>query len=124
MRKLPIKQLLSATVMTLFMLGSGYALAHAMPEQSTPGAGATLARAPATVSIRFDSALEPLFSKLIVKNAQGAQVSQGTGGVDRANPQVLFTRLAHVGKGSYHVYWNVAARDGHRTEGDYTFKVQ
>lgn len=124
MRKITLKLLLSASVMALSMLGSGYALAHAMPEQSTPGAGATLARAPATVTIRFDSALEPLFSKLIVKNAQGAQVSQGNGGVDPANPRLLSTRLANVGKGTYHVYWNVAARDGHRTEGDYTFTVQ
>lgn len=102
----------------------GVALAHAFPEQDTPGAGATLAQPPAVVSVRFDSNVEPVFSRIIVKNAQGAQVSQGNGGVDPANSRVLFTRLANAGKGVYHVYWSVVARDGHRTEGDYTFTVQ
>jgi copper resistance protein C len=116
--------LLSAFVMALSVLCSGNVFAHAFLEQSTPGAGATLPQPPAVVTIRFDSDLEPLFSKLIVKNAQGAQVSQGNGGVDPANPKVLSTHLANPGKGHYHVYWSVVGRDGHRTEGDYTFTVQ
>lgn len=116
--------LLPVTAIALSVLCSGTAFAHAFPEQNIPGAGATLTQPPAVVSIRFDSDLEPLFSKLIVKNAQGAQVSQGNGGVDPTNPRVLSTRLASARKGVYHVYWSVVARDGHRTDGDYTFTVQ
>lgn len=106
------------------VLWAGEASAHAFPEQDTPNAGAVLTQAPATVSIRFDSELEPVFSKLIVKNAQDQQVSQGNGSVDPANTRILATRLTNAAKGSYHVYWNVVSRDGHRTEGDYTFTVQ
>jgi copper resistance protein C len=109
------------------VLWAGEASAHAFPEQDTPSAGAVLAQAPATVSIRFDSELEPIFSKLIVKNAQDQQVSQGNGSVNPTNARILATRLTNVknaAKGSYHVYWSVVSRDGHRTEGDYTFTVQ
>lgn len=98
--------------------------AHAFPEQNNPGAGATLTQPPAVVSILFDSEIEPIFSKLIVKNAQGAQVSLGNGSVDPRNSRNLSTRLMNAGKGVYHVYWSVIARDGHHTEGDYTFTVQ
>jgi copper resistance protein C len=100
------------------------ALAHAFPDHAAPGAGAALAQAPAKVAIHFDSELEPLFSTLVVKDEQGAQVSQGKGQVDAHNPRVLSTVLTSERKGTYHVYWSVVARDGHHTEGDYTYTVQ
>jgi len=100
------------------------ALAHAFPDHAAPGAGAVLAQAPGAVTIHFDSELEPLFSTVVVKNEQGVQVSQGKGQVDAHNPRVLSTRLTSERKGTYHVYWSVVARDGHHTEGDYTYTVQ
>ncbi len=108
----------------VFSLASSPALAHAFPDHAIPGAGADLKQPPAAVTIYFDSELEPLFSTLIVKDAQGAQVSEGKGQVDAHNPMMLSTRLTVARKGTYHVYWSVVARDGHRTEGDYTFTVQ
>jgi hypothetical protein len=100
------------------------AFAHAMPERSTPNTGATLSQAPATATIQFDSELEPLFSKLIVKDDAGKQVSKGNGKVDPSNPALLKTVLSGLPPGRYHVYWSVVSRDGHRTEGDYSFTVK
>jgi copper resistance protein C len=111
-------------ILTVSVLCAGTAVAHALPEQDVPGAGAILQQPPSTVSIRFDAELEPIFSKLIVKNGQDKQVSEGKGNVDTANRKILSTRLVNAGKGSYHVYWSVVSRDGHRTEGDYTFTVR
>lgn len=100
------------------------ALAHAMLLHADPGAGAVLAHAPAVVTVRFDTKLKPMVSTLVVKDEQGAQVSDGKGQVDAHNPMILSTRLAVARKGTYHVYWSVVSRDGHHTEGDYTFTVQ
>jgi methionine-rich copper-binding protein CopC len=96
---------------------------HAMPEKSDPGAGAELHQTPPIVSIRFDSELEPIFSRLIVKNAAGKQISDGNGALANADARMLTTKLTEHAKGTYHVYWSVVSRDGHRTEGDYTFSV-
>lgn len=98
--------------------------AHATPEQTIPGAGAELKQAPTTVSIRFDDELEPVFSKLIVKDAQDKQVSQGNGELDSANSKIICTELDALQPGQYHVYWRVVSRDGHHTHGDYTFTVE
>jgi hypothetical protein len=106
------------------VLCSRAALAHGVPEQNTPRANAVLAKAPSAVSIRFDSNLEPIFSKLIVKDAAGRQVSEGNGNVDPSNAKILTTRLTSAAKGRYHVYWSAVSRDGHRTHGDYIFTVE
>lgn len=110
-------------VCVLFALWATQAFPHAMPEQSDPGAGAELRQAPPVVSIRFDAELEPLFSRLIVKNAAGKQVSEGNGTVANRDSRMLTTKLTEHAKGRYHVYWSIVSRDGHRTEGDYTFTV-
>ncbi len=119
-----MRYLALATFLVLSIVWTALAGAHAFPEHSVPGAGAILDKAPATVTIYFDSELEPVFSTLIVKNEQGSQVSQGNGEVDHGNQAVLTTKLSTANKGAYHVYWSVIARDGHHTEGDYTFTVQ
>jgi len=113
-----------SALFSLLLMCSGGAFAHAMPAQNTPAAGAVLAQAPATVVIRFDSELEPLFSRLIVKDDAGKQVSKGNGKVDPANPTLLTAELGKQQRGVYHVYWSVVARDGHRTQGDYRFTVK
>ncbi len=116
---------LSLFVILAFLLAAPLpALPHAFPVHAIPGAGAVLQQPPATVTIYFDSELEPLFSTLIVKNEQGALVSEGKGQVDPHNPMMLWTRLTSDRHGTYHVYWSVVARDGHHTEGDYTYAVE
>ncbi len=100
------------------------AQAHTSPQHQVPGAGASLSQPPAAVTILFDSELEPLFSSLVVKDAQGVQVSEGEGQVDAHNPMQISARMTTARKGVYHVYWRVVTRDGHRTEGDYAFTVR
>lgn len=100
------------------------AAAHALLDHAVPGAGAILSRAPERVTVYFDSELEPMFSTLIVKDEHGAKISDGNGKVDARDPMALFTTLSRAVKGTCHVYWRVVSRDGHRTEGDYTFIVR
>lgn len=117
----PFAQVLFLVVALLLPM---QALAHAMPLHADPGAGAVLARAPARVTVRFDAKLIPRASTLIVKDARGWVVSDGDGRVDAHDPAVLSTRLTVAGRGIYHVYWHAVSRDGHRSDGDYTFTVQ
>lgn len=98
------------------------ALAHAFPQDSQPGVGAVLHEAPQQVRIRFDSRVEQEFSTIVVKDATGDRVS-GKTRLDPASLQTLEASLQPLAPGEYHVYWSVLSWDGHRTTGDYTFRV-
>jgi methionine-rich copper-binding protein CopC len=77
--------------------------------------------APSQVRIWFDGTLEPLFSGIQVQDASGYRVDIGDGRVDPADATLLEVHLAPLHPGRYRVIWSVVARDGHRTEGDFTF---
>jgi methionine-rich copper-binding protein CopC len=76
------------------------------------------------VRIWFDAALEPVFSSLRVQTAHGQPINHEEGQVDAGDVTLLTVRLPPLGPGLYRVLWSVVARDGHRTEGTYTFTVQ
>jgi len=100
------------------------AASHALPVRASPGAGATLTASPAKISITFDDLLEPVFSTLRVEDAQGKEVAKGAAAPNRPDAAVLEIALPALSPGTYHVFWSVVARDGHRTIGDYKFTVQ
>lgn len=103
----------------------GLAYAHAFPENSSPHVGGTVQESPAQVKIWFNADLEPLFNKLVVKNAHGKVVSTGKAHVDDHHPALLEVSLKPaLPAGKYHVYWHVIARDGHHTQGDFVFTVR
>jgi methionine-rich copper-binding protein CopC len=97
---------------------------HAFPQRADPPAGATLTAAPALVRIWFDAALEPAFSSLRVQTARGQPITHEAGQVDASDATLLTARLPPLAPGTYRVLWSVVARDGHRTEGSYTFTIQ
>jgi len=98
--------------------------AHAFPDHSDPKVGATLDSSPSLVRIWFDSDLEPAFSKITVRNADDKAIDKGDSRVDAADPKLLEVSVPTLPPGRYRVIWNVVARDGHRTNGDFTFKVK
>lgn len=120
MMKFPIASLALLTALSL----PAAALAHAFPQHSQPSVGATIAESPPIVKIWFNSYLEPLFNKLVVKNAAGQIVSQGKAKVDPKNRALLEVTLPPLSPGQYHVYWRVTSKDGHPTEGDFTFTIK
>ena len=121
LRKIP--QFLSCMLAIAAFTLPGAASAHAFPKRSEPAVGATIASAPDEVKIWFNSNLEPLFDKLVVKDAAGKVVSQGNAKVDENNPSLLEVGLTPLPPGTYHVYWHVTSKDGHHTEGDFSFTV-
>ena len=121
LRKIP-QLLLCLLAIAAFALPDA-AFAHAFPQRSEPAVGATIDSAPGMVKIWFNSDLEPLFDKLVVKDAAGKVVSQGNAKVDANNRNLLEVGLAPLSPGKYHVYWHVTSKDGHHTEGDFSFTV-
>jgi methionine-rich copper-binding protein CopC len=97
--------------------------AHAFPDHAEPQVGAVITISPAFVRIWFDGVLEPLFSTLHVRNTSGQQVDRGDGHVDESDKTLLEGSLPNLPPGTYRVFWSVVARDGHRTQGDYTFTL-
>jgi copper resistance protein C len=102
----------------------GGSFGHAFPDHSDPRAGSTLSAPPVSVFIWFDSYIEPVFSRLTVQDASGKQVDLGNSRVDSSNSVLLEVGLPALSAGTYRVIWNVVARDGHRTTGDFTFTIK
>jgi methionine-rich copper-binding protein CopC len=97
---------------------------HAFPDHSDPKVGSTVSVSPTQVRIWFDGDLEPAFSTIMVHNADGKMVDNRNGRVDPSDPTLLEVSVPRLSAGTYLVIWNVVARDGHRTMGQYTFIVK
>jgi copper resistance protein C len=98
--------------------------AHAFPDHSEPRVGHTVEASPPSVRIWFDGQIEPVFSKIRVEDGDKRQVDKGDSRVDPADSTLLEVGLPTLPSGRYRVFWSVVARDGHRTEGDFAFKVK
>jgi len=97
---------------------------HVFPDHAEPPVGAAVTSSPAHIRIWFNGALEPAFSTLIVQNESGQRVDKGDGHVNPSDATLLEASLPALSPGTYRVIWSVVARDGHRTKGDYTFRVR
>ena len=97
---------------------------HAYPDHADPRVGASVATSPAVVRIWFDSDLEPVFSSIMVHSADGKMVDKRDGRVNPSDPTLLEVSVPKLPLGTYRVFWNVVARDTHRTMGDYTFTIK
>ena len=109
--------------MLLLTSGPRLAGAHAFPDHSEPRVGHTVS-APPAVRIWFDGALEPAFSTIRVEDQDKRRVDEGDPRVDPRDNTVLEVSLPPLPAGAYRVFWSVVARDGHRTEGNFSFRVK
>lgn len=114
----------SLALIAAVLLWYGEAAAHAFPDHSEPRVGTTLAQPPAGVRIWFDGEIEPVFSTMRVENDLEQRVDKGDARVNPQDNRVLEVTVAALPPGRYRVYWSVIARDGHRTEGDFRFRVK
>src|SRR3954453_20595458 len=73
---MPSRLVILAALLFALVLPAG-ASAHARLRSTTPQAGAALDRAPATVTVRFDEAVESAFGALTVTDANGERVDDG-----------------------------------------------
>jgi methionine-rich copper-binding protein CopC len=86
--------------------------------------GHTLDGAPSSVRVWFDGDIEPVFSTIRVEDAEKRRVDKGDAHVDPQKRALLEVSLPPLPPGAYQVFWNVVARDGHRTEGSFPFAIR
>jgi methionine-rich copper-binding protein CopC len=108
----------------LLLAAAAPAWAHVFPDHSEPRVGHALDAAPPAVRIWFDGAIEPVFSTLRVEDAERRRVDRADAHVDPTDRTMLEVSLPPLAPGRYQVFWSVVARDGHRTEGSYPFRVK
>jgi len=108
----------------VFLLAPSVVGAHAFPDHSEPRVGHTVNASPPAVRIWFDGQIEPVFSTVRVENTDKQRVDKGDARIDPKDDTLLQVSLPPLPPGRYRVFWSVIARDGHRTEGDFSFRIK
>ncbi len=108
----------------MMALGAAPTWGHTFPTRSIPKVGEVVTASPQHVRIWFDGALDPASSTLRVYDANGRQVDTGDGHVDPSASTLLEVTLFPLKPGVYRVAWSVVSRDGHATNGEYTFRLK
>jgi copper resistance protein C len=114
---------IASTCAFLSMCGAGAALAHAHLVRATPAAGGTVSTAPGEVVLLFSEKLENTFSSVVVRDSNGKQIDKGDAHVEKDNRAVMKISLPSLSPGVYKVEWKALSIDTHKSDGDFTFKV-
>lgn len=109
-----------AAVALLFSATAAYAHVHLV--SSTPSVNATVA-APARLTLTFSDAVVPTFSSFELINPAGAKVALRTN-VSEDRRSISGAPAQPLTSGRYTVNWQIAAGDGHRMTGSFTFTVR
>ncbi len=88
--------------------------------ESQPAAGATTLSGPAVITLRFNSRVDPVRSRVVLRTGESEAILQ----VDPAGPGEILVAPATLAPGAYVIRWQVLAIDGHITRGDVPFTVQ
>ncbi len=99
------------------------AFAHAFLQHASPPVGSELPVAPSAVTITYTEGVEPDFSTIEVRNAQGTRVDQADPHLLNGEQTKLSVSLPRLPPGQYTVIWHVTSVDTHKTEGRFTFSV-
>ena len=110
-------------LLPVMLCATSPAFAHAFLQSASPRVGSELATPPTAVTITFTEDVEPDFSTIVVRNAQGVRV-------DKADPHLvgdhgneLAVKVPKLPPGYYAVFWHATSVDTHKTEGRFEFGV-
>ena len=115
-----MKTLIITTSALFIVFGATGAWAHAFLDHAEPSVGSTVQTSPREISLSFTEALEPAFSAVEVRDANGARVDQGKA---RVSASVMRVGLKALTPGTYTVQWHALSVDTHKTEGSFSFHV-
>ena len=121
----PIHFSIAGLAASAVLLFAGAASAHAHLVKSTPAADATVA-APKTISLTFNEALTPAFSKfeLVMPAMNNMAVAVKTT-VSKDHLTITGTPKAALMPGVYKINWHAASSDdGHKLDGTFSFTVK
>ena len=118
----PLK--LNALALPTALLASA-AIAHPLPRAAIPAPNEVLSASPPEIRITFSEGVVPAFSGLELKDAAGKTVSLGpTTIISPDKTQLAASVKAHLGPGTYTVFWRALGDDTHHVSGHYSFQVK
>lgn len=109
-----------AALLLMVLTDAPAARAHDALAGSTPADGATLDQPPAEVVLTYSAELLDAAQTVLVADAGGVTVAQGSPTVSGRTAVLALPTLA---AGQYTVSWSVVSSDGHRIEGRFAFTV-
>lgn len=121
----PARLLLSlAGLLSVLLFRAPQASAHAVVVSSDPADGARLAKAPASLTLRFDEAVGLDLGYLRVVDGTGARVEAGTASHPQGDPTSVSVPLkSGLGDGTYLASYRVTSADSHPVAGSLRFVV-
>ena len=120
MKKITIQSLVAILFLTL----QTHARAHAFLDHAEPKVGGTVTNSPAEIKIWFTQNLEPAFSKVEVRDAQGKEVDKKDAHLDIKNKSLFLVSLPQLPAGTYTVIWHAVSVDTHKTQGRFEFTIK
>jgi copper resistance protein C len=115
-----MRTLVNAISALLVVFGVIAAEAHASLDRAEPRVGSTVETAPREITLWFTEHLEPAFSTIDVRDAEGARVDQGKAQVSET---IMRVDMKPLPPGTYKVHWRAVSADSHATEGSFSFHV-
>jgi len=103
---------------------TGTAFAHAHLKTSTPAAGSTLTASPSEIDLTFSEDVNLKFTGIKVTGADKRDVATGEAMLMDKDTTLMVPVTGTVGPGAYTVAWNALSKDGHKTNGTFTFTVK
>ena len=116
-------RLLALVLLTMVSMAPD-ARAHALLARAVPPVGGESVGAPRQLVLTFTEGVEPLFSTIEVRDANGAVVQTSKPRTSPGNNRQLVIELPALGNGEYVVIWHATSVDTHKTEGSYRFTVK
>lgn len=113
---------LLALSLLLLIASASDARAHASLLAANPPPGGVVAGDSASIELRFDSRLDPRFSRLALRAADGGETLLTIEAGESSN--VMKAKANGLGAGRYHLLWRVLSVDGHANRGEIKFSVE
>ena len=106
------------------LLATSPAWAHAHLVSSNPAANATVTAAPKAITLTFSEKLVPAFSKFELTMPEMSDMKMGVKTALSADGKsIVGTPSAALPKGTYKIVWTAASADGHKMNGEVSFRV-
>ncbi|MDL2354367.1 MAG: copper resistance protein CopC, partial [Pseudomonadota bacterium] len=83
-----------------------------------------LPAAPKEIRLHFNENLEPAFSKIELASGKGVAVALPKTDIDKGDRKVMFAAVPPLPPGQYQVRWTAMTFDGHKTKGQFAFRVK
>jgi copper resistance protein C len=111
----------AAVVAAVLGVAGSVLVAHSKLEKSEPAANATIAKAPAQISVTFSEAPDAAVSKLSIK---GPTEKVSLVKTHVMGKQLMASVEGQMTDGKYTVSWQTAGADGHAQKGDFAFTLK